>query len=271
MKNFTLLLATFLSLTFNALAQGEKVVLCESYDKTNGTPTGINKNWDIEKEKGSYVYVVYSQDKIIKDKLSLYVDKKNSNGSFIAFDTQSFDYNPSTDKKNWAMYDYKFTETGDYRISVMGKGDDALAITYTNIGYMKDKGTDETSTKEYGTDDEKASDTYYYEDSKITFGESCEEGEMKGEATEFKLINGKRDFVCMISQDNDFKVKEVKVSIYTGESYKELVSEETFTVGGLDWNWIKFPISVKKTGKYVVDIYNDKDTFMNSGYFEIIR
>ena len=269
MKNFTLLLATFLSLAFNALAQGEKVVLCESYDKTTGTPTGINKNWDIEKEKGSYVYVVYSQDKIIKDKLSLYVDKKNSSGSFIAFDTQSFDYNPSTDKKNWAMYDYKFTEEGDYRISVMGKGDDALAVAYTNIGYMKDDGTDKSTdiidVKDDGTD------TYYYEDSKITFGESAEEGEMKGEATEFKLINGKRDFVCMISQDKDFKVKEVKVSVYTGESYKELVSEETFTVGGLDWNWIKIPISVKKTGKYVVDIYNEKDTFMNSGYIEIIR
>ena len=50
MKNLTLLFVAFLSLTFSALAQGEKVVLCESYDKTNGTPSGIDKNWDIDKE-----------------------------------------------------------------------------------------------------------------------------------------------------------------------------------------------------------------------------
>ena len=201
----------------------------------------------------------------------MYVDKKNDNGSYIAFDTQDFKNNPSSDKKNWAMFDYKFTESGDYRISVMGKGEDAMALTYTNIGYMKDKDSDKSSTKEYGTDDEKASDTYYYEDSKITFGESCDEGVMKGEATTFRLINGKKDFVAMISQDKDFLVTEVTVSVYTGESYKDLVSEEKYTVGGLDWNWIKFPITVKKAGKYVVDIYNNKDTFMNSGYFEITK
>jgi hypothetical protein len=46
-----------------------------------------------------------------------------------------------------------------------------------------------------------------------------------------------------------------------GDDYKDLVSEETFTVGSLDWNWIKVPISVTKVGKYVVDIYNQNDTF----------
>ncbi|MFN8295826.1 MAG: hypothetical protein U0T69_06490 [Chitinophagales bacterium] len=266
MKHLIYLLLAFFSLSMSTFAQNGKVVLCEDYNKTTGIPTGINKNWDVEKEKGSYVYIIYSQDNIIKEKLSLYVDKKNEKGSYIAFDTQDFDYNPTTDKKKWAMYDYKFTESGDYRISVMGKADDALAIVYTNIGYMKDSGND----KDNSSDDD-ASDTYYYEDSKVTFGESAENGELKGEATEFRLINGKRDFVCMISQDKALKVKEIKVSIYSGDSYKDLVSEETYTVGGLDWDWIKVPISVTKPGKYVVDVYNEKDTFINSGYFEIKR
>jgi hypothetical protein len=51
------------------------------------------------KKTGSYVYVIYSQDAIIKDKLMLYVDKKNDNGSYIAFDTQDFSYDPKTEKK----------------------------------------------------------------------------------------------------------------------------------------------------------------------------
>ena len=73
------------------------------------------------------------------------------------------------------MFDYKFTESGDYRISVMGKGDDALALTYTNIGYMKESGDSKTEAKDGETD------TYYYEDSKITFGESVnDKAEMIG-------------------------------------------------------------------------------------------
>jgi hypothetical protein len=90
MKNLSLLLIAFFTISFSAIAQNGKVVLCEDYNKTDGTPTGVNKNWDIDKETGSYVYVIYSQDAIIKDKLMLYVDKKNDNGnlltSYIAFD-----------------------------------------------------------------------------------------------------------------------------------------------------------------------------------------
>lgn len=76
MKNLSLLLIAFFTISFSAIAQNGKVVLCEDYNKTDGTPTGVNKNWDIDKETGSYVYVIYSQDAIIKDKLMLYVDKK---------------------------------------------------------------------------------------------------------------------------------------------------------------------------------------------------
>jgi len=265
MKNLTLFLIAFMSFSFSVLAQNGKVVLCEDYNKTDGTPSGINKNWDVDQKDGSYVYIVYSQDYVIKDRLMLYVDKKNTNGSYVAFDTQEFTYNPQTDRKKWAMYDYKFTESGDYRISVMGKGDDALAITYTNIGYMKD-----ASEKKVNEGEE--TDTYYYEDARITLGESVDANAvMQGEATQFRLIGGKRDLFCKIEQDKALKCKEIVVSVYYGEKYDELVSEETFSVGSLEWDWIKVPITVKKVGKYVVDVYNGSDTFINSAYFEITK
>ncbi len=269
MKNLALLLITFISFSTPLLAQNEKVVLCGDYNKTDGTPSDINKNWDIEKEKGSYVYVLYSQDKIIKDKLMLYLDKKNTNGSYIAYETLEFTYDPIVDKKNWAMYDCKFTEAGDYRISVMGKGDDALALVYANIAYLKSSDDDKDKVKEAGNDD--AGDTFYYEDAKITFGESVTDGEMTGEATEFRLISGKREITCMLQQDKDLKCEEVTVTIYGGTDYKDKISDEKFTVASLDWDWIKMPITVRKIGKYVVNIYNQEDTFIGSGYFEIIR
>ncbi len=115
-------------------------------------------------------------------------------------------------------------------------------------------------------------DTYYYEDARITLGESVDANAvMQGEATQFRLIGGKRDLFCKIEQDKALKCKEIVVSVYYGEKYDELVSEETFSVGSLEWDWIKVPITVKKVGKYVVDVYNGSDTFINSAYFEITK
>ncbi|HMV14441.1 MAG TPA: hypothetical protein PKK18_06080 [Chitinophagales bacterium] len=270
MKNLTLLLLSLVLFTSVCIAQSNKVVLCESYDKTTGEASGINKNWDVDSKTGSYVYIVYSQATNIKDKLMLYVDKKSTSGSYTAFDTQDFTFDPKVDKKKWAMFDYKFTESGDYRISVMGSGDEPLASTYTNIGYMKENPSD----KDKSTDNEDGDeyDTYYYENSTITFGDEVDnDANVKGEATEFKLINGKRDIMLKLEQDDDLKCKEVEVSVYYGDKYDEEVSRETYSVESMTWNWLKFKISVKKVGKYVVDIYNDKDVFINSGYFEVIK
>lgn len=268
MKNLTLLLFAICSFSFAVRAQNEKVVLCEDYDKTYGTPTGVNKNWDIDKNTGSNVYIIYSQDNIIKNKLMLYVDKKNDNGTYIAYDTQEFSYDPKTDRKKWAMYDYKFKESGDYRISVMGSGEDALALTYTNIGYMKDKSADDSKSDAK----DGITDTYYYEGSTITFGESVnDKAEVTGQATSFRLKNGSRDIAVKLEHTKALKCKSINVSVYYGDKYTEKISEEKYSIGSLDWDWVKVPIKVTKVGKYVVDIYNENDTFINSAYFEITR
>ena len=96
-----------------------------------------------------------------------------------------------------------------------------------------------------------------------------DKAEMIGEASEFKLKSGKREIICLLQQDKALKCKEIVVSVYYGDNYTEKVSEEKYTIGGLDWDWVKVPVNVTKVGKYVVDIYNENDTFINSGYFEI--
>lgn len=236
--------------------------MCESYDD-NGVPKGINKNWDISKN-GSYVYVLYTQDKIITSSLLLYVDKKNAKGEFVAYDTKDFPYNPKTDKKKFAVYDLLFTEEGDYKLSVINGADSKeLANTTTNIAFMK-------SEKSKSNDDE--IDTYYYEYSTIVFGESIDENAVvKGEAEKFKLINGKRDLYLKLEQDDALKLKEISMDVYGGESYKDKIYTETFSIPSKDWNWVKLPIKFTAPGKYVVDLYSDTDVYINSGYIEITK
>lgn len=267
MKNLFLLLTTIIVFSVTAHAQNGRVVLCEEYNKTDGTPSGINKNWDIDSAKGSYVYIIYSQDNIIKDNLMLYVDRKNKNGEYVADDTQDIDTKSNSEKKKWALVDYLFLKSGDYKISVIGKDENVLATTYTNIGYIKNKSSSTTTTT---NDDGGVEDTYYYSDSKIEFGEgNNSDGTIKGEATEFRLINGKRDITCLLIGDKALKLKSVVLSVFTGDKYNEKVSEKEYTVKSRDWDWISFPITVTKVGKYVVDIYNELDTYVNSAYFEI--
>lgn len=267
MKNLFLFLTTIFVFSVTAHAQNGKVVLCEDYDKTDGTPSGINKNWDIDSAKGSYVYIIYSQDNIIKDNLMLYVDKKNKNGEYVADNTQDFTYNAKTDRKKWALADYLFLNSGNYKISVIGKDEKVLATTYTNIGYIKNKSSSSTSST---NDDGGITDTYYYSESKLVFGEGKNtDGTIKGEANEFRLINGNREITCLLTCDKALKLKKIYLSIFTGTDYKEKVSEKEYEIKSPDWDWTSFQISVTKVGKYVVDLYNENDTYINSAYFEI--
>lgn len=263
MKNLILLFLTMGTFTILSTAQTNRVILCDSYDD-NGVPTGVNKNWDISKN-GSYVYILFTQDKPITSKLLLYVDKKNTSGNYAAFDTQDFTYDPKTDRKKFAVYDYKFTESGDYKISVVSAGDNKeLASTLTNIGYMKDE-----KEKVKSTD---SKDTYYYENSTMTFGESVDDkAVVKGEATSFKLINGKRDIFVKLEQDADLDVTQIIMDVYGGTDYKEKIYSQTFDIASKTWNWVKMPVNFTKAGKYVVDLYTQDDVFINSGYVEITR
>lgn len=247
-----------MAITSAAIAQNQKVVLCRDYNKDNGMPIDINPDWDIKKDGGSYVYIIYSQDKPIAQTLTLKVDKKNTSGNFIFYDRKSFSVLP-TDKKKWAMFDYKFITDGDYRVTVLGKGNIALAKTFTNIAYISETAVTDTTS----------ANTNYYKNSTVVFGESGEKGQIKDEAKVFSLQDGKKTIYCMVSNDKSLDTKSMTIYVYSGIDYKDKAYSETFTIDGLDWDWVKVPIDLTKTGKYVVDLYNDKDVYINSGYFEI--
>ena len=272
MKKFISILFAILLFTISSYAQsssGNKAELCEDYDKITGVPSGVAKSWDVSSDgNGSNVYLIYTQNKIIKEELSLYIDKKNASGSFIAYGTYYFDNDIKNGAKKWAMYVINFKEEGDYRISVIGKNAEALAVTYTNIKF-KEEDASVANKKKLVQKSGDVPDTYYYEDSKVEFGESIKDGELSGTGTVFNLYDSSKEITAKISQDNDLKLTQVIVSIYTGDDYKEKVSELTYDVGDVTWNWISVPLKFYKKGKYVVDVYSQDDVFINSAYFEV--
>lgn len=264
MKNLTLFLVAFLGLVLSVKAQGT-VTLCEDYDKTDGTPSGIYKNWDI-KSSGGFVYIVYRQDRIISDKLLLFVDKKNTAGQYIVYDTQDIDYNPKSKPQKWAMYDYEFKEAGEYEISIVAVSTEkTLATTQTKISIINGS----VSNADNNNSDDEV-DTYYYENSSVVFAKSIDsDANTNGESTTFRLENGKCDFYAKLQQDDDLLLTQLIVDVYGGDDYKELIDSQTYDIESKTWNWVKVPINLTKRGKYVVDMYTQDDVYINSGYVEV--
>jgi hypothetical protein len=246
-----LLLITLLFLNFVAFSQ--KVVLCEDYNKTTGVPSGINQNWDI-KSTGSYVYVIYTQSKPITNKLTVYVDRKNEKGEYVAYSTE---YVEATGRQNWAMLDYKFTESGEYKIMFLNNGKE-LASTYTKIGYQLGYEPEE----ENENNDE--IDTYYYESSTVSLSEDINK-------TTYELINPiegttylgsgrEKEVYIVVEHDKAFKTKLFYIDINLGDDFLETLKLEVEENWDIAWHQYKFT----KKGTYYIDVYNEDDTFVNT-------
>lgn len=253
-----LFLTFFISLTALVSLNAQSLVLCGDYDKTTGKPSDVFTNWDVNPTTGSYVYVIYSQEKKIKGELRLKVEHKDATGMFVNKGIFSFAANENTEA-NWAMYDLLFKEIGDYKLSVLDKTGAVLASTNANIAFT-------AGSEEGGIVDDKEMDTFYYENSIVRFGISANKNELIGEGEVFKLTNGVAKFTALLEQDEDLLLTTVYIDIYKGE---ELIKTDSFTVGDKAWNYITLPIEMTETGDFYIDFYNQNDVFMNSGSFTI--
>ena len=250
MKKLTLLLFALFAIS---IAQAQSVVLCGDYDKITGIASEVFEAWEID-ATGSNVYTVYSQEKKIKDALTLRLEKQNESGLYEVFGTYAFN-NDVKSAQTWAMFDLFFTEEGKYRVNILGKGDAVLASTNTSIALA-----------EAAVSDTGYVDTYYYENSVLAFGESVDKEILIGESTVFTLENGTRKISAKLEQDEDLLLTKLYVTVTLGE---EVISDDAYDIPSKDWNYVTVPITVDKAGSYYVEFYTQDDVFMNSGSFEV--
>lgn len=110
----------------------------------------------------------------------------------------------------------------------------------------------------------------YYENSFVQIGETIDsEGYIVNEGNIFKLVNGERELYVKIEQDTPLLLSQLIVDVYSGKDYSEFVDTYYFDVEGTNWTYTYFPITFKKAGKYAIDLYNQDNIFINSGYVTI--
>lgn len=259
MKNFTKIISSvlfILSLTVSTYAQ--KVVLCSDYT-SNGTPSGIYTEWDIN-PSGGFIYILYNQPSYIstRDTWHLYIDKDwDDNGKYSAYET--IPLTPNEGKK-WIVYDYKFTEKGKYIVSIQKNGIEQ-AQSFCRISF-KSNNTDGNSSN----DDDDSIDTYYYEYSEIKLCTNLDsDNKPLDESTEFQINRetGNVKVKIFLSNDAPLKTDKLNVSIYKGADSKSAYKEYTVDIQP-EWDYVSFNNTFTEPGTYFIDIYTKNGIYINT-------
>lgn len=261
MKKLLLFIAFLLPIFL--FAQNGTVQFSEKYDSETGENSGHYTSWDIQ-PTGGFIYIVYSQDIAIREPLVLEVEyKEYADDDFTQLEVHNF-LNDVTSKKKYAMYDLEFNKAGTFKVIVKTKNGKFLAQATTKINVVDDS---KSSNEELTSD--------YYENSVIKFGTSAgENATIYGEATEFKYKSGKTPVVISITNGKVFKCEEIKLSVYkktkiNGKEDTKLVQTIPVTGIGADWDWVYATIDFTERGDYIIDVWNENDVFINTGYVTI--
>lgn len=240
----------------NIVVDAKKSIdLVDSYDDY-GKPFGINDSWLIENNgKGGYVYVLFDNGEKMTGTYSLFVDKKNTSGQYVEFDTKILD----NTGKNWSVYDYHFKEPGEYKISA-AKDNKEIVSTYATISYKK------TETKPEAPKYQDNVTTAYYNGSEVLFGESATtSGTVTGQNTLFTLAsNNTKTLKMVFKQAKAIKTNKIYVDIYSGNDYSNFVETKEITTLPTQQTF-QLSYTFKQAGKYRFSIYNADEIFMNLG------
>jgi hypothetical protein len=133
-----------------------------------------------------------------------------------------------------------------------------LASTYTKIGYQLGYEPEE----ENENNDE--IDTYYYENSTVSFSEDIDK-------TTYKLINPiegstslgssrEKEVYIVVEHDQAFKTNLFYIDINLNDKLLETVELDVEENWDIAWYQYKFT----KKGTYYIDVYNADDIFVNT-------
>jgi hypothetical protein len=255
--------STIVNVNFNEGVKNiakKSIVLCDSYDDY-GKPIGINEVWNIEKnDKGGWIYILFDNGEKMTGTTSLYVDKKNTNGEYVPFDTKSF----TNTNKNWSVYDYNFKEIGEYKISAYKDGNE-IATTNATIKYNVTNSTTKIETPKYQED----ITTWYYDGSEVFFAEEANaSGTLKGKNTTFNIPSTGKKLTMVYKQGKAIKTNKIIVDVWTGVDYVDFVETKEFVTLPTQKD-IYIPYTFKKAGKYKLSVYNQDEIFMNYAEVEI--
>lgn len=234
-----------------------KLFLCTGYGK-DGSYSGAYERWNIQKD-GNYMYIYFQPLSILRDTVYVSIDKTYNRRDSNYYQYDRYFLVPDSSKK-WAVNKYTFTKPGKYKITAFDINNNQLSEPYyTDI---------DINLNDYK--DMHYVDTWYYNQSKIGFYEKAVGDSMIGRNDVFPYKPEGTNVVLYIEQPEKqpFKTNHFLASIYTNDNNHRFITSKMYYVNE-QWHWTFVNVDFDKKGKYLLELYNEDDVFINSSPIEI--
>ncbi len=234
-----------------------RIYFCSDYTQT-GDPIGETVVWDTKPAGGS-IYILYQNNGLNfnTNVLLIMIEKLDTNKVYKGYTTKSIF--PDR-KKNWAAYNFKFTEAGEYKVRFIDAKNNELAAGFVTIKIADLKNKKLTDKVVIG----------YYDGTILTFCEGIDEQNISPIAPSavFNISTNGGCIYVILECPKILNTDAVFVDIYEGTYYDNLVETKNFRVNP---NKLKtfFKYTFSKPGNYKLDIYNNNSIKIHTGTLTI--
>jgi hypothetical protein len=237
----------------------QRLYFCEKYTDA-GEPIGAGTTWNI-KPDGGFVYLLFQNGgkTLNVSSITFYIDKLSSSSTYTAFDNKY----PSTDpNKTWAVLDYKFMQTGDYKVTVLIN---SVEVAKEYVSIKPKDGTNTGSTSSVTT--------LYYSGATVTPGTdiNLSSGLVYNANGPFYLNDSYTSTVYFKVSNNgkNLSTNKLIVDIYkmNGSGTYDFSATKYFDI--TDKDWVYFSYAFGLAGSYKVNVYNGNSTWINTAYLTV--
>ena len=218
--------------SINTIDASTIFTVCADYDNT-GNPINSYNIWSV-KRAGNFMYIFLKSDQLLTKKYHVRIEKQynRNDTSFLLFDR--FDLkNDGT--QNWIANKYTFLKSGIYKFLLFeDEIETPINTYYTTILYTEDTYVEDGFV-----------DTWYYRNTDFGFCDSIQYDKLW------------------------LKTDRMLAKIYKIEKNEKkfLFTDVFFTQ--YNWKWTFLDLYLQKKGKYLIELYNEEDVFINSRNLEL--
>jgi len=235
-------------LSFSLPAQ-ELFLTAKYNQKGIADPKFSSNEWKIDAIEGSFLYVLFRQEKEITDsKLYLFIDKKiisekggKTEQRFEEYDNKKIFINK---KRNWSAIQYTFLQAGVYKISIADADKKILISKEITISYK----------------------------SKVVFSHDLNEEKYPiSHQKNFKLEKAKKGIYIFIKDEIPFNSQSLKIIIEKQNkegNYQKYTEEIFFIDKKLRFSF--FNQIFESKGTYRISVFKDKDQLLTTGFLKVV-
>ncbi|HUM51621.1 MAG TPA: hypothetical protein PK431_07375 [Chitinophagales bacterium] len=234
-----------------------KFAMC-AYIDDNDKAIGFYETFATE-NTGNDIYIFYKQDVSINQTYKVKIERMENriDSEYQIVDTISL--KAINDTQNYCYNSYTFSLPGFYKITLLDStATNSLATYKTSIRYLDNYYNNDSTI-----------DTWYYKNVKMAFCDSVLSEILIGQKSKFILNEVGINIVTYVAHDEKkLRTDKIIAKIYSINNSKNLVETLTIDLKPTQ-RWTSFPINIKNKGKYSVELFSDKDIFIQKKSVEV--